>query len=173
MRRMTSVTLLCVFFLSRSMVAAESPESGRRYPRLVIRNAIVVDGNGTPAAGPKDIVVEGNRIVDVVPLDPVAIQEGEGKRPEGEVEIDAQGKYVLPGLINMHAHVQDERGGVALPVDYCLKLWLASGITTIRDVGSDTKKTLELRQKSLKGEVVAPRIYVYGLFSSQPNPRNV
>ncbi len=147
-------------------------ESGKRYPRLVIRGAMVVDGNGTPASGPKDIVIEGNRIAEVVPLDPVALKEGRARRPEGDAEIDAAGKYVLPGLINAHGHVQDERGGVAMPVDYCLKLWLACGITTVRDVGSDMKKTLALREKSARGEVAAPRLFVYALFAQRPTPRN-
>jgi len=164
--------LFAAFFLLYSGVFAASVESGRRYQRFIIRNATVVDGNGTPASGPSDIVIEGNKIIDVVPLDLVAIAEGEGVRPKGDVEIDATGKYVLPGLINMHAHVQNERGGKPLPVDYCLKLWLACGITTIRDVGSDTKDTISLREKSSKGEIVAPRIFVYGYFGAPPVPKN-
>lgn len=150
----------------------QPPVSGKRYQRLIIRNAMVVDGNGTPASGPKDIVIEGNSIADVVPLDPVAVREGRAKRPTGDVEIDATGKYVLPGLINAHGHVQYERGGTPQPVDYCLKLWLACGITTVRDVGSDTKQTLALRDKSAKGEVVAPRLLIYAMFSYPPVPHN-
>jgi hypothetical protein len=146
--------------------------SGKRYQRLVIRNATVVDGNSTPASGPKDIVVEGNMITEVVPLDPVALQRGEAKRPAGDVEIDATGKYVLPGLINAHGHVQEERGGIPQPLDYELKIWLACGITSVRDVGSDTKKTLALRERSNKGEVAAPRIFVYARFNSNPMPHN-
>ena len=49
-----------------------APTSGRPRCRLLIHNAIVVDGNGTPASGPKDIVIENNLITDVIPLDPVA-----------------------------------------------------------------------------------------------------
>src|SRR5262244_3489657 len=120
----------------------QSVTSGKRYPRIVIRNATVVDGNGTPAAGPKDIVIEGNRISDVVGIDPVALRSGRSRRTPGDVEIDATGKYVLPGLIDAHAHLQDERAGVPQPFDYELKLWLACGITTVRDVGSDTTKAL-------------------------------
>lgn len=165
------VLLSLLLFLSIPPVhAGTNVESRKRYPRLIIRNATVIDGNGTPASGPKDIVIEGNRIVEVVALDPVAIQEGEGVRPEGDVEIDATGKYVLPGLVNMHAHVQNERGGKPLPVDYCLKLWLASGITTIRDVGSDTKETIKLRSESQAGEVISPRVFVYGWFPYPPFP---
>jgi hypothetical protein len=75
-------------------------------------------------------------------------------------------------LINAHGHVQDERAGVPQPVEYCLKLWLACGITTVRDVGSDLKKTLALRQKSASGEVAAPRLFIYGWLQGMPAPRN-
>src|SRR5437899_230344 len=83
---------------------------------------------------------------------------GKARRPAGDIETDATGKYVLAGLINNHAHVQEERGGIPQPLDYELKIWLACGITTVRDVGSETKKTIALRQRSQNGEVAAPRI---------------
>lgn len=167
-------TLLVVASVITGFVPAQTrqAEHGRRYPRLVIRNATVIDGNGTPASGPKDIVIEGNAIAEVVPLDPVSLKRGEAKRPAADVEIDATGKYVLPGFINAHGHVQEERGGVPQPLDYELKLWLACGITTVRDVGSETKKTIQLRERSNKGEVACPRIYVYARFAYQPQPGN-
>lgn len=147
--------------------------SGVRAPRLVIRNATIVDGNGTPASGPADIVIEGNTIAQVVWLDPVAVKRGDAKRPAGDAEIDATGKYVLPGLINAHGHVQDERGGMPQPLDYNLKLWLACGITTVREVGNDSvAKLIRLRERSARGEVVAPRLYVYAMFNNRPTPAN-
>src|SRR3972149_6512753 len=85
--------------------AQAPPTHGTRPARMVIRNALVVEGNGTPALGPCDIVVEGNLITEMVPLDPVALKSGTQRRPEAPVEIDATGKYVLPGLINLHAHI--------------------------------------------------------------------
>ena len=151
----------------------KSPENGKRYARLAIRNATIIDGNGTPAAGPKDILIENNRIVDVIAIDPVSLQENRAKRAPADAEIDATGKYVLPGLIDAHVHVQDERGGIPQPQDYELKIWLSCGITTVRDVGSDTKKTLVLRAKSAAGEVAAPRILVYPMFNAEvPIPTN-
>src|ERR1700692_2599852 len=113
-----------------AFLSAQTPKtnvvSGKRYPRIVVRGAIVVDGSGTPAAGPKDIVIENNMITDVVAYN--------ARRPAGDIEIDATGKYVLPGLIDVHAHVQDERGGIPQPQEYESKIWLACGITTVRDV---------------------------------------
>ena len=160
-----------VFSTAHAQTAQRTMTSGQRYPRLVIRNAMIIDGNGTPASGPKDIVIEGNMIREIVSLDPVIVKRGEAKRPAGDIEIDATGKYVLPGLISAHGHVQEERGGVPQPLEYELKLWLASGITTVRDVGSDTKRTLALKQQSLNGELAAPRLFVYARYDYPPRPQ--
>lgn len=152
---------------------APAPTHGVRPKRLVIRGAMLIEGNGTPAEGPKDIVIEGNQITQIVALDPVAMRDGSARRPAaGDVEIDGTGKYVMPGLINIHGHVQDERGGIAQPLDYQFKLWLGMGITTVRDVSSETAKTIQLRAKSLAGEVAAPRLYVYARYAYMPLPRN-
>src|SRR6478752_10272110 len=147
--------------------------SGTRPARLIVRNAIVVDGNGTPAKGPFDIVLENGTITQLIALDPVALgRNGAGRRARADantVEIDATGKYVLPGLINAHAHLQDERGGTAQAIDYELKVWLACGITAIRDVGSDTRKALAWREASAKGTLAAPRIFIYPQFGRPTN----
>jgi hypothetical protein len=148
---------------------------GQRPARLVIRNATIVDGNGTPARGPVDIVIEGHTIADIVYLDPVAVARGNARRPDGDVQIDAKGKYVLPGLINAHGHLQSNRGkDLSLGgYEYNLKLWLASGITTVREVGpeSDTG-IINIRDKSARGEIVAPRIFAYPMLTQYPAPRN-
>src|SRR5438045_7077279 len=165
MNRSTTI-LAC---LASSLVAQTS---GVRPARLIIRNATVVDGNGTPARGPFDIVVEGGMITQMAALDPVALKRGEGRRPAagaGTAEIDATGKYVLPGLINAHAHLQDERSGTAQPIQYEFDIWLACGITAIRDVGSDTEKALAWRDASAKGTLVAPRIFIYPQFGRPTN----
>ena len=128
--------VVALLVLSVLGVCAQAPENGKRYARLAIRNATLIDGNGTPAAGPKDIIIENNKIVAVVAIDSVSVAEGNTKRQKADVEIDATSKYVLPGLINAHAHVQDERGGKPQPLDYELKIWLACGITTVRDVAA-------------------------------------
>src|SRR5262249_47581976 len=62
-------------------LAGQAPTKGvthgqRPSGRLAIRNALVIQGNGTPAEGPYDILIENNRIVDMVPLDPVALKAG-------------------------------------------------------------------------------------------------
>jgi hypothetical protein len=117
-------------------------------------------------------VVDGNRIAAMVPLDPVALKDGRQRRPEAAAEIDASGKVVLPGLINLHAHLQNERGGIAQPYEYQFKLWLASGITTIRDVSwsSDPKAFLALKVQSARGDIEAPRLFICAGYTWRSTP---
>ena len=132
------------------------------FTRLIIRGATVIDGTGAPPIGPVDIVIEQNRIVEVrsVGYPKVAIRDS--LRPTGAVkEIEASGMYVLPGFVDCHAHI----GGVAqgTPAEYVYKLWLAHGVTTIREPGSfnGLDWTLRERERSSRNEIVAPRIFAY------------
>src|SRR5450755_869413 len=167
MRSLLTASAACLLLATAS--TAQTPTNGRRVHRLLIHNATVVDGNGTPASGPKDILIENNTIADVIALDAVAVARGERGTTQADAVIDASGKYVLPGLINAHAHIQEERGGKPQPLEYELNIWLSCGITTIRDVGSDTKRALELRKQSAEGEIAAPRIFVYPMFGRARN----
>ncbi len=149
---------LILFVIFSGLLVAETRGviPGERYERLVIRGPILIDGNATSPRGPVDVIIEGNRISLVRP----SSQREEDYAQEKHL-IDARGMYLLPGLINLHAHLHDERAGLPMPFEYSYKLWLASGITTIRDVGSNIKKALEERKKSIEGAIIAPRIFLY------------
>lgn len=149
-------------FVLMGQTALAPTESGVRQGRLLVTNALVVDGSGTPANGPRTIVIEGNRIVAVTP--------GPGRPLAGDKVIDAKGKYVLPGLINVHAHIQDERAGWPMRQDYQFGVWLASGITSVRDVGSNFEKSKALREQSQKNGIVAPRLFLYAVLGMNPAP---
>jgi len=149
-------------FVLMGQTALAPTASGVRQGRLLVTNALVVDGSGTPANGPRTIVIEANRIVSVTP--------GPGLPVAGDKVVDAKGKYVLPGLINVHAHIQDERAGWPMRQEYQFGVWLASGITSVRDVGSNFEKSKTLREQSQKNSIAAPRLFLYAVLGMNPAP---
>ncbi|NOX94207.1 MAG: amidohydrolase, partial [Alphaproteobacteria bacterium] len=137
------------------------------YDRLVIRGATVIDGAGAPPMGPIDIVIEKGRITGIVPVGVPGMPIDADKRPEaGDREIDASGMYLLPGFVSLHAHIHDPSTGQGVSPDYIFQLWLAHGITTIRDLGNKAgaKWTSDLAARSAKNEIDAPNIYPYPVF---------
>ncbi|MCJ7579209.1 MAG: amidohydrolase family protein, partial [Candidatus Aminicenantes bacterium] len=149
------IGILCLSFVCGLWGQTKSVKSGERYERLVIRNVTLIDGKGTPPRGPVDVILKNNTIESVRGA-------GGAERYSNEKHIlDGTGLYLLPGLINIHAHVHDNRGGAPLPFGYSYKLWLACGITSVRDVGSNYEMTIEERRKSNDGQMPAPRIFLY------------
>jgi imidazolonepropionase-like amidohydrolase len=144
------------------------------FDRLILRGATVIDGTGAPPIGPIDIVVEGNRIVEIssvgypgVPIDP----EGRPEAAQGDHELDLEGMYLLPGFVDAHAHTGGKAQGT--PAEYVFKLWLAHGITTVRDAGcgNTLEWNLDHQAKSDRNEITAPRLqnYVFvGLGADKP-----
>jgi imidazolonepropionase-like amidohydrolase len=153
-------------------VAARADGQGP-YERLVIRGATLIDGSGAPPFGPVDIVIEGNRIAEIAPIGAPGLPPKEDKRPApGGREIDAAGKYVLPGFINLHGHIHSMKSEQKVPPDYVFKLWLMHGITTVREVGNDqgVAFTAELAKASARNAIDAPRLYNYPFFGGDEKP---
>ncbi|MGI6643292.1 MAG: amidohydrolase family protein [Bacillota bacterium] len=153
-------------------MGTQTSETGKKYKRLVIRDATIVSGRGTPAEGPMDIIIEGNKIVDIVKADPIGLSRyGPGfERPTGDCVIDAKGMYVIPGLIEMHGHVPTDPNHVGPETwRYMYKLMLGHGITTIRNCGfAGESELFEHRAKANNGSTeVIPRLIVL-----QGLPRN-
>lgn len=96
-----------------------------------------------------------------------AIHEPGREVNSGAVVIDLQGHYVLPGFIDCHAHIGSEQ---QIPdVQYAYDLWLAHGVTTVRELGSlghGLEFTLEQSRRAAAGEIDAPDIHAYARFPS-------
>ena len=168
-----SFCLLAILLLSFDLTAQTQGEGP--YDQLIIRGVTLINGDGSPPRGPIDVVVEGNRItqIQVVGYPGVAIDDS--KRPKlkpGGRELDATGMYLLPGFVDMHGHI----GGVAQGADwdYVFKLWMAHGITTVREPsGRGIDWTLDLKRRSAENSIIAPRIFAYtgfGQTSASFNP---
>lgn len=137
------------------------------YTQLILRSAMVINGTGSPAYGPVDIIIENNRIVRIANIGNPGMPIDPKSRPAlkaGGKEIDCSGKYVLPGLIDMHGHIGGKAQGT--PAEYVFKLWMAHGITTIRDpsAGNGLEWVLDHKKKSAANTITAPRIFAYTAF---------
>ena len=131
------------------------------FSRLVIDNVMLVDGLGAPPRGPVSIVIEGNIIKKIA--------SGAPQPTAGEERIDAAGMTALPGFIDAHVHIGNPLQGLAGPItppEYVFKLWLAHGITTVRDVGAvmGLNWTVEQADRSASNRIVAPTIIPYAMF---------
>jgi len=133
------------------------------FNQLIIRGVTLINGNGAPPKGPVDIVVENNVIKSIKVVGYPGLKIEDKNRPKlktGGRELDANGMYLLPGFIDSHAHI----GGVVQGAepDYVFRLWMAHGITTIREPsGRGVKFALKLKKQSAAHKIVAPRIFVY------------
>ena len=161
------VPLICSNFAHSQIDAAPDRVRGEGpFNQLIIRGVTLINGNGAPPIGPVDVTVEGNKIVSIQNVGYPGLEikeEGRPKLKKGGKEIDAQKMYLLPGFIEMHGHISSQKSGKA---DYIYKLWMAHGITTIRDpsCGQGLDWVLSERDRSLKNEITAPRILAYTRF---------
>jgi len=164
-------SMLIISVLAQAQVQ-ESPdrrpdEGEGPYEQLIIRGVTLINGNGAPPRGPIDVVIEDDRIVDVqvvgypgVPIDP----DGRPPLKDGGREVDAEGMYMLPGFVDMHGHIGGKAQGAN--AEYVFKLWMAHGITTVRDpsAGNGLDWVLAHKERSERNEIVAPRIEAYTVF---------
>lgn len=147
--------------------APEVKEGDGPYTQLIIRGVTLINGTGAPPAGPVDIVIENNRIVQIQTVGSPGLPINQSRRPalkEGGKELNCEGMFAMPGFIDMHGHI----GGTAqgTPAEYVFKLWMAHGITTIRDpsAGNGLDWVLEHKRKSAANTITAPRIFAYTVF---------
>lgn len=166
-------TLICaIFFLGATCIAQvkDAPDRYRGegpFPQLIIRGITLINGNGAPPIGPMDIVVENNKIVAVKNVGYPGVPIDNEKRPKlkaGGKELNCEGMYLLPGFVDMHGHIGGKAQGA--DAEYVFKLWLAHGITTVRDpaCGNGLDWVLKHRERSAKNEISAPRILAYTAF---------
>ena len=142
-------------------VAPARHEGDGPFQRLIIRGATLIDGTGAPPRGPVDIVIENNRIASIVSVGVPHVPIDSAKRPKGATrEINANGMYVLPGLVDLHVHQGTTQK--AAESEYYNKLWLGNGITAVRGVPfASFDYSVKEAARSAKNEITAPRYIVY------------
>ena len=151
------------------LVAAALPLQSQSVT-LAITGGRILDGYGGPPIENGVILVSGDRITAVGPASAVAV-------PAGVRTIDANGMTVLPGLIDMHVHLQilghgdykrwnDLYGArtADLVMPIAAKQLLSAGVTTARDLGAPLDDILAVKRRIERNEIPGPRLFVSGPF---------
>jgi imidazolonepropionase-like amidohydrolase len=130
---------------------------------LVLDGVAVVDVRSGRAQGGLTVIVEGDRIAEVGRRPALRI-------PDGARVVDATGKFLIPGLWDMHVHTAfgDWFPGAR---DIALPLFVANGVTGVRDMGGDLDALLEWRAAIAQGSLVGPRMVISGPMLDGPKPR--
>ena len=138
--------------------AARQPAAPRAADSvIVIVDVTVLPMDRERTLAGQTVIVRGGRIAQLGPAARVRV-------PDGAVRVDGRGKFLLPGLIDMHAHAA---AGEGLPGDGAgrqMALSLAAGVTTVRGMGvapQAAPQVLALRDRVRRGEVVGPTMVLY------------
>ena len=122
---------------------------------ITIAGATLIDGTGAPPVEDAVVIVRGDRIERAGSRQDVPVPEG------GEV-IDATGKFLIPGLVDLHNHYRD---GLE---EWAWALQLHAGVLTVRSLGSDHGQTPAMIAEARAGHVPAPRIFTAGVGFTHP-----
>ncbi|MEO5718066.1 MAG: amidohydrolase family protein [Chthoniobacterales bacterium] len=119
---------------------------------LALTHVTVIDGTGAAPLPDRTLLVTGNRITSITTAPP----------PSGARAIDASGKFLIPGLCDMHVHIAGVSADPKWSKSTLLPLLVANGITTVRDMGGDLAALQEWRKKIAAGKLIGPRIFAPG-----------
>ena len=151
MKKIWALLLLLLFpallVIRRSLSSQERP--------LVLQSATVIDATGAPPRPDITVVIAKGRITALG-------RAGDVRVPEGAQVVDAGGKFLIPGLWDMHVH--------GATVGTFPTLFIANGVTGVRDMGFPLSQINPLRQKMKEGTLVGPRIIAAGLIADGPKP---
>ena len=137
--------------LTREFVSVDAPV-------IALTNVIVIDGSGGEPRSGQTVVITDDRITAVGPSSEVEV-------PNGAEVLELSGHTVVPGLVGMHNHsYYTAAGGRAAQLDFSgPRIYLASGLTTIRTTGSrSTYAELNLKQAIESGQMPGPTLIVTG-----------
>jgi hypothetical protein len=148
-------TVLCLLACMSACRSAPPPSpTSAQAATLALTGVSVLTMEGDEALENQTVLVNGERIVAVGPAASTPV-------PEGAQRVDGTGRWLMPGLADMHLHLQQGTGEAGDPAGLQLKLLLANGVTTARALGA-APTGLQLRERVRKGEVTGPRLLVSG-----------
>ncbi|HSE66613.1 MAG TPA: amidohydrolase family protein [Gemmatimonadales bacterium] len=138
---------------------------------LVLNHITVVDVTGGPSRPDMAVAITGGRIAFIVPSAGAGI-------PRGAKVVNAAGKYLIPGLWDMHVHLTEapaEGDEIARPINvdaraYYVPLLVANGVLSARDMGGILDTLTSWRREIAAGKTLGPRLMVTGFKLGSANP---
>jgi imidazolonepropionase-like amidohydrolase len=153
--RVRAATVVAVAVTALIAVPSSAPTVERTGPgTVVVSGGTLVDGTGREPLAGATIVVRDGRVAEVT---------AGGVTPLRPDDIDARGKWIVPGLIDMHVHYQP---------GWMDALFIRHSVTTVRDVGGGLDTILGLREESRTPGIARPRIFACGPLIDGPWPRH-
>jgi imidazolonepropionase-like amidohydrolase len=134
-------------------IAAALPDAQPGGDAIAFVDVTVVPMDRERTIANQTVVVRGQVIADMGPSASVKV-------PENAVRVDGRGKFLMPGLSEMHAHIPGGQAPDEL-IDRTLYLFVSAGVTTIRGMLGHPRH-LPLRDRAARGEIVSPTIYTTG-----------
>ncbi|HEX6132763.1 MAG TPA: amidohydrolase family protein [Longimicrobiales bacterium] len=144
-RAVNAFVVSAAVMLSGSSVRAQVPERGD----YAFTNVNVIPMDEERVLADQTVVVSSGRIIAIGPAAATAV-------PAGAVRIDGRGRYLIPGLAEMHGHIP---GGNTEMAERVLFLYVAAGVTTVRGMQGHPAQ-LELKRRAEAGEIIAPRLWL-------------
>lgn len=157
---------LVVFLLTLSLLAltpvsvfTQIKRSSQPRP-LVFNHVTVIDATGAPARRDMTVVVSGGRIVALG-------KTGQVRVPKDALILDATGKFLIPGLWDMHTHLSFY-ADTKQPPFTAFPALIANGVTGVRDMGGNFEQIDKWRKEIADGTITGPRIFQAGSFVDGP-----
>ena len=122
---------------------------------LALTHVTVIDMTGAPPKPDMVVVITGNRITALGRVGHVRV-------PRGAQVMDATGKYLIPGLWDMHVHFTE--------IERSFPLFIANGVTGVRNMGGELEDLLRWRAEAASGKLLGPRVVTCGPIVDGPQP---
>ena len=132
-------------------------------PVVALTNVRVIDGTGAPALENRTIIIENGRITSVSPA-------AQARVPSGARTLDLAGHTIIPGFVGMHNHTFYTTRGRSVQLQFTApRLYLASGVTTIRTTGGTSPyHEINMKRGIERGEIPGPRMHLTGPYLTGP-----
>jgi imidazolonepropionase-like amidohydrolase len=170
---MIDIPLKAVDFTTRDNKSLSSLSTDSGNGTLVLQNASLFDGTGTPPKNDSVIIINNTKIIVVTDqnnyLYNSSFNDSNGSLTNERV-LNLTGKYVMPGLFDMHAHIAgvQKNSYDQAASEITLAMLLDHGITTIRNPGGPSNETVYLREEVLNGAMRGPEIFTAGRLLNTP-----